>query len=88
MGKRLGSLYELPWLSRKGWAKLEGEGMIAISSPVPRVPVPSALPRHHLDILQDALAGCPQFSLPTALPKQQHRGPLFRQKAQLQKCLF
>ena len=62
--------------------------MIVASFLVPGVPVPSALPRQHLDILQDMLADGPQFSLPTDSPKKQQQGPYICQKVQLQKCLF
>lgn len=54
---------------------LDGGEMIVASFLVPGVPVPSALPRQHLDVLQDMLADGPQFSLPTDSPKKQQQGP-------------
>ena len=50
--------------------------MTVASFLVPGVPVPSALPRQHLGILQDMLANGFQFSLPTgSLKKQQPTNP-------------
>lgn len=57
---------------------LVGGEMIVASFLVPGVPVPSALPRQHLDILQGMLADGPRFSPYLLTPlKKSNKAPIF-----------